>query len=411
MVVMDKRFMVSVLGSAGVLLVAVSTVVAMNLTKKDAEKREMEVQRPLIKVVEAFPEAVSFDVESRGTVQPHTETTLVAEVSGRVVEVSPVLCAGGVFEADELLLRLDDGDYRASLMGAEAEVARCEVKLLQEKALAEQALRDWTALGRDPADAGILVLREPQLKEAEADVQSARATLEHARRNCERTRICAPYRGMVRERTANLGQYVSPGTPVAQVFAIDYAEVRLPFMAEDLRFVRVPEGTDGGSAVGAEVRLRSRFGQAREWHAELVRKEGVVDPQTRVMHVVARVEDPYGGNGKSGALAMGCFVEASISGVSQSGVVVLPRHALRDNRYVLVVDGESRLYSREVDVLRTDSDRVFIREGLSKGDRVCVSPMDVMVEGMYVEVVASQTESSSDGQPADASEGESGNGE
>ena len=411
MIAMDKRFMVSVLGSAGVLLVAVSTVVAMNLTKKDAEKREMEVQRPLIKVVEAFPEAVSFDVESRGTVQPHTETTLVAEVSGRVVEVSPVLCAGGVFDAGELLLRLDDGDYRASLMGAEAEVARCEVKLLQEKALAEQALRDWTALGRDPADAGILVLREPQLKEAEADVQSAQATLEHARRNCERTRICAPYRGMVRERTANLGQYVSPGTPVAQVFAIDYAEVRLPLMAEDLRFVRVPDGTDGGSAVGAEVRLRSRFGQAREWNAELVRKEGVVDPQTRVMHVVARVEDPYGRNGKSGALAMGCFVEASISGVSQSGVVVLPRHALRDNRYVLVVDGESRLYSREVDVLRTDSDRVFIREGLSKGDRVCVSPMDVMVEGMYVEVVASQTESSSDGQPADASEGESGNSE
>ncbi|HOO93724.1 MAG TPA: hypothetical protein PKX94_09655, partial [Opitutales bacterium] len=178
MIAMDKRFMVSVLGSAGVLLVAVSTVVAMNLTKKDAEKREMEVQRPLIKVVEAFPEAVSFDVESRGTVEPHTETTLVAEVSGRVVEVSPVLCAGGVFEAGELLLRLDDGDYRASLMGAEAEVARCEVKLLQEKALAEQALRDWTALGRDPADAGILVLREPQLKEAEADVQSAQATLE-----------------------------------------------------------------------------------------------------------------------------------------------------------------------------------------------------------------------------------------
>lgn len=119
----SNRFVVSVIASAGVLMLAVSTVFAMNMTKKDAEKREMDVQRPLIKVVEVLPESVTFEVKSRGTVQPHTETTLVAEVSGRVVEVSPALCAGGVFEAGDELLRLDDGDYQASLSGAQAELA------------------------------------------------------------------------------------------------------------------------------------------------------------------------------------------------------------------------------------------------------------------------------------------------
>jgi len=406
----SNRFVVSVIASAGVLMLAVSTVFAMNMTKKDAEKREMDVQRPLIKVVEVLPESVTFEVKSRGTVQPHTETTLVAEVSGRVVEVSPALCAGGVFEAGDELLRLDDGDYQASLSGAQAELARCEVKLLQERALAEQALRDWTALGRDPSDAGLLVLREPQLKEAEANVQSARAALEHAQRNCERTRIRAPYRGMVRERTANLGQYVSPGTPVAQVFAIDYAEVRMPLTADDLRFVQVPEEKEGTISGGSDVVLGSRFGDDAGWKAMVVRKEGVVDPRTRVMHVVARVEDPYARNGNAGSseLAMGSFVEALIHGISVPNVVVLPRHALRDNRNVLVVDGESRLYSRAVDVLRTDSDRVYIREGLSKGDLICVSPVVVMVEGMFVEVVYSQAESLAETNPVDSGEGKSG---
>lgn len=215
---------------------------------------------------------------------------------------------------------------------------------------------------------------------------------------------------MVRERTANLGQYVSPGTPVAQVFAIDYAEVRMPLTADDLRFVQVPEEKEGTISGGSDVVLGSRFGDDAGWKAMVVRKEGVVDPRTRVMHVVARVEDPYARNGNAGSseLAMGSFVEALIHGISVPNVVVLPRHALRDNRNVLVVDGESRLYSRAVDVLRTDSDRVYIREGLSKGDLICVSPVDVMVEGMFVEVVYSQAESLAETNPVDSGEGKSG---
>ena len=215
---------------------------------------------------------------------------------------------------------------------------------------------------------------------------------------------------MVRERTANLGQYVSPGTPVAQVFAIDYAEVRMPLTADDLRFVHAPDGAAGVSGVGSDVVLGSRFGDDAGWKAMVVRKEGVVDSRTRVMHVVARVEDPYSRTVNAGCpeLAMGSFVEARIHGISLPDVVVLPRHALRDNRNVLVVDGESRLYSREVDVLRTDSDRVYIREGLSRGDLICVSPVDVMVEGMFVEVVHSQAESLAESNPVDEGEGKSG---
>ena len=185
----------------------------------------------LVSTLVAERESVTFKVESQGSVTPRTETTLVSEVAGQIIEVSPAFVAGGFFRAGDVLLRIDPRNYETQVKVARAEVAKARTQVATENALADYALNDWQRLrefSKDAKAASDLTLRKPQLAAALAELESADAALEKARRDLARTVIRAPYHGMVRSKRADIGQYVSTATAIADTFAIDYAEVRLP---------------------------------------------------------------------------------------------------------------------------------------------------------------------------------------
>jgi multidrug efflux pump subunit AcrA (membrane-fusion protein) len=173
---------------------------------------------------------------------------------------------------------------------------------------------------------------------------------------------------------------------VATIYAVDFAEVRLPVHDEELAFLDLPRATRAiEPGAGATVIVRARFaGAVHEWRGEVVRTEGELDPRTRMVTVVARVKDPYARMNGRPPLAVGLFVEAEILGADFDGVVVLPRSALRGGDRVLIVDSDDRLRFRDVDVLRLSRDEVYIRGGLERGERVCVSPLEGAVDGMSV---------------------------
>jgi multidrug efflux pump subunit AcrA (membrane-fusion protein) len=194
----------------------------------------------------------------------------------------------------------------------------------------------------------------------------------------------------VREERVDVGQFVARGAPLVTLYAVDYAEVRLPVPDRELSYLDLPLAfTDPAGREGPLVELGAEFaGRAHTWQGRIVRTEGEIDPRSRTVNVVARVEDPYGrASAERGVpLAVGLFVEAAIQGREVSDAVVLPRTALRDSQQVIVVDDESRLRFRRVDVLRVQGDEVVIGEGLSTGERVCISPLVAPVEGMSVRV-------------------------
>ena len=119
-----------------------------------------------------------------------------AAVAGRVIEVSPSFVPGGFFEKGELLLRIDPFDYRQASVQATGAVAQADLRLATELAEADVARKEWEELGEGKPTP--LTLREPQVAEAQAALASARAALENAERNLERTAIAAPYAGRVR---------------------------------------------------------------------------------------------------------------------------------------------------------------------------------------------------------------------
>jgi RND family efflux transporter MFP subunit len=250
---------------------------------------------------------------------------------------------------------------------------------------------------------------------AEAQVREARAVLQRAERDLERTELRAPFQGRVREKSVDVGQFVNRGAPIAKLYAVDIAEVRLPLPDRELFFLDLnlgsrhapnsngdPGANDDGSHgdPGVEVLLRADFaGQERTWRGRIVRTEGEIDPRSRMVHVVARVEEPYAADPP---LAVGLFVSAEIFGRNVESAYVLPRIAVQqrpEGDLVFVIDADDRLRFRPVKVLRTQQGEVVIGEGLAPGDRVSVSPMGAAVDGMRVRVVEDPTPASAETTP------------
>jgi RND family efflux transporter MFP subunit len=384
-----------------ILVVAVIAAVAMVALKPDVETRPPEIKPPLVRTVIVRLQDKRLLVTSQGTVSPRTESALVPEVSGRIIWVSPSFVSGGFFEKGEVLLRIDSHDYEQAVIRARAEVANAKLRLAQEEAEVKVAHSEWDDLGR--GEATPLTLREPQLENAKAAVAAAEANLETAERNLERTEIRAPYAGRVRQKNVDVGQFVTVGAPVGDIYAIDYAEIRLPLPDSDLAYLDLPLVYRGERAnqKGPKVALRANFaGETHEWEGRIVRTEGEIDPQSRMVHAVARVANPYG-RGKDPdrpPLAAGLFVEAEIEGYEAKDVVVLPRAALRGESQVLVVDEEYRLRFRDIDLLRVTREEIVVRDGLHEGERVCLSPLEAVTDGMKVRTADDDTKRAEGGQ-------------
>jgi RND family efflux transporter MFP subunit len=352
------------------------------------QEREPEQAALLVDVVRPDVKQGAFTVRAQGTVTPRVETELVAEVSGKIVSMSENFVAGGRFEAGEVLARIDPSDYETALLAAEAELAAARATLADEQARSDAAREDFRRLHGDSREPGDLLLRLPQVARAKASVQAREAAVERARRDLERTRIKLPFDGMVRQRNADLGQYVNTGTNLGVAFSTERAEVRLPLAESDLAFLDLPL-TERAASIDRRVTLSgSVAGQPARWDARLVRTEGVVDSDTRLTYVVAEVSDPYAldEDADRPPLPMGTFVTARIPGRDASGLVVLPTQALHDENRVYLANQNDELEVRTVEVVRTTPEQVYVSGPISGDDRVITTAIPAPVPGLELNV-------------------------
>lgn len=371
------------------LIAGAVTTCSVLVALRDAPEKQGEGPRPRLVATELVtPVDTRVTVTSQGTVTPRTETSLVSEVSGVVTEVSKDFVAGGFFGKGDILLQIDPSDYEADLKRAEAELAAARATLAQEVARAEQAKKDWDSLERS-GQPSPLVLREPYVEEARARVKAAEADVATARRELERTRIKAPYDGLMRQKAVDVGQYVSVGTRLGSAFAVDYAEVRLPLSAEQRALIDMPAPSADGTIDGPPVQLTvTTAGRSQSWQAHIVRSEGVVDPEARVIYLVAQIQDPYRREPVEGRnpapLEIGTFVSAEIQGRRLSNVYPVPRSGLAGDNRLLMVDAESKLRIRPVEVLWGDKKTAYLRAELEPPVRVVTSALEAPVDGMAV---------------------------
>ncbi|MDQ8185038.1 efflux RND transporter periplasmic adaptor subunit [Pelagicoccus sp. SDUM812002] len=371
------------------ILVFFGVIISMILaSKEEPQQRRYAAPSPQVIVRTLEREDFQITLHSQGAVRARTRSSLIPEVRGRIVSVSPNFQEGAFFEEGDVLLEIDDRDYLAELAVAKSALAQAELELQQETARYEQAGRDWERLNPG-VDASELTLREPQIRQSRAAVASAEARIATAELNLERSKVRAPYAGRILTKDVDVGQYVTTGSQLAEIYAVDFAEVRLPLTATQIAYLKLPSiyrGANPSIENGPKVTLISAGGgEAYQWEGRIVRSEGAVDERTRQIFVVAQVENPYGESvpGRP-PLKVGTFVQAEIEGTTLEDVFVVPRSVYRENNYVLVVDQESNLERREVATIWENDENIIVKAGLNDGDLLCLTDVPYALEGWKV---------------------------
>ncbi len=341
-------------------------------------------------------ERSAYDVilQSYGTVQPRTQSMLVAQVGGQIVEINPNVRDGGFFEKGDVLGMIDARDYQANVRIASAALLDARQSLAEAEARTAQAREDWARLGNS-GEAGDLVLRLPQLEAAKARVISAESSLQKSRLELERTNIVAPYAGRVLRKLVDVGQVVSPNSQLAEIYATDNIEIRLPIRNRDLAFIDLPEAyryAEAEAATHVGVEIVSQLGDGAVWQAELVRTEGAIDETARQLHVIATIEDPFGrAIDDRVPLKIGQYVTARLEGKTVADALVIPNNTIYQGTYVYtVVDGI--LQRRNIEIAWQNDGEAVITSGLESGDELVITPLGQVTSGIRVSILGEESE-------------------
>ncbi|MEM8560725.1 MAG: efflux RND transporter periplasmic adaptor subunit [Pseudomonadota bacterium] len=373
-----------------VAVVGIGAAYALLIGKPGPTPRELaDAPPPVVDIVVAAPVTRGLDVQTQGTVSPRRQISLIAQVGGRVESVDPRFAVGEFFATDDELVKLEGVDYRLAIARAESQVAAAQQQLAEEEGRALQAQREWRDLGTEQGNA--LFLRKPQLAAAKAALSAAEADLAAARLDLNRTSLKAPFNGRITEKSVDVGQFVTPGTPIAGLYSTDAVEIRLPLTDRQIALLDLPlhyaDEPDARSGAAAVV-LHTRFaGKLWQWRGQLVRTDANIDVNSRVVYAVVEVADPFSREAGSNRppLAPGLFVNATINGKEFPNITRLPRSALRTDGSVMVVDSEQLAQSRAVNLLSSTTHEIWV-QGLQAGERVIVREPQPTLVGTLVHV-------------------------
>jgi RND family efflux transporter MFP subunit len=382
MMKMLTRFILPVL----IVAAGVAGAVGLKYASTRAKRQPTTARAPAVEVVRVEMGERPVWVDATGVVTAARRVQVFPEVGGRIVAISDRLVPGGRFNKGEVLARLDKRDYELLIGQERSRVRQAELELQLESGRGDIAAREWKLLGKNPEEQGpALALRTPQLETARENVQAAKSGLKRAELSKQRTVLTAPFNAVVLEKRVDLGQLVGPNTAVATLVGTDQLWVTASVPMEKLTVIDIPGlGGETGSAATVTHRLATGIDVKRE--GRVLRLQGELDSLNRTARLLLVVDDPYSGDEGELPLLPGAYVEVQIRGRAMSGVVALPRAALFENDEVWVVDDESRLRRREIEIAWRSREHVLIKSGVETGERVVTSPLSLPIDGMTVSV-------------------------
>ena len=364
-------------------IISFGIIICSLLIKCSPEVKPEEVKKviPLVEFEIIEPTSKNIEILSQGSIIPRTESQLYPEIRGEVVYVSPKLDEGSSFKKGDVLLRIDSRDYELDIKAAEASLDDAQTAFSIALAESNFEKEQWEL--SNSGVASDLRLKIPQLKKAESTVAAAEANLEKLKRNLEKTSIKAPYDGLVRKKNVDRGTVIGPGYLIANIYAIDYVEVKLPVPDQDLAFLDIPlDGSQISNNEQPQVILTGSLGGKQiVWEGNIVRMEAEIDPKSRMAILVARVSEPYKYNIP---LRVGQFIEAEITGKIFDNLYVINRELIKNNQVLTINKSDSSIVYKQVHVLRFVDDMAYIDSGLDGETLLCMTNLDVMYDGMKI---------------------------
>ena len=345
-----------------------------------------EAPAPDVIVEILTPKDFQVQISSNGTTTPLIQTVLTAEVGGEVIYRSKKFSEGSSVIEGEILAKIDDTDLQLQYKNALLQLANAEVQHSLQLAEAEVAKEAWEKIGDGAASD--LTLKKPQLKQAEALLVVAKAQVSSAEKKLNKTEIVAPYAGRIQSVNIDLGTTIIPGQPVGALYTSSEVEVTLAVKDNDLQFLSIPmDGRKLDPSEQALVEIKSFYkGKKLTWIGRLERVDGVIDPVTRMINLIAVFKNDFIETDKPN-LPIGLFVEAQIDGIILKDIFSIPVNAISENNEVYIVNNDNELVSRQLSILKKYSDFVIVKDGLKAGERIVISKLSTASNGIKVNPV------------------------
>lgn len=371
-----------------IIVLGVLATVILVVSRKSPERVEVQTPAPLVDVQSLSVRDINMVISGYGTVSAKVEVEITPQVSGNVVLVNPQFRAGGFIPAGKTILKIDPRDYELAVQQAQAAVAEALVTVDTEKAEAAVARKEWDQLNPGVEPTSPLVLREPQIRRAEALLASARAKLATARLNLERTIVAMPIDICVLNKQIDLGQYAAAGRAVGNAYGVEAVEIEVPLENDELEWFSVPDGPVSANGSGAgrttDAKVTATFaGIEHNWTGYVKRTAGQVDPTSRLISVIVEVPHPYDTDGNRPPLLPGMFVKVEIQGRTLKEAAAIPRYAVHEGSRVWLVE-DGRLHIDDLKIARADEEFVYVVNGLNNGAKYVTSSLDVVTDGMKV---------------------------
>ena len=381
-----------VVGSVGVATLLVSLA-------PEPETHEPPSQVPYADTALVVAGSGPIPVHGAGTVRPGTEVDIAPQVGGRVVWVDPGFASGRPVESGQTLFRIEEADYEYRVREAQAALAARQVALLEAREDATLARAEFERYAERnptsaPSDPSPLTLREPQLKAAEAAVAREEATLAQAKLALSRTRVAAPFDGVVRDESVDVGQLVTAGHPVGRLFASDAVEVVVPLSDADAALIPGLWNTDSDRERVA-ARVYAEYGEATwAWPGYVDRADASLDAETRTIDVIVRVPEPFAaGVAESGRqidasppLLVGKFVEVAIEGLVPASYFRTSRAALQAGDEIWTVRDDGTVQVVPVRILQRVDDEIYVTGDLEDGRPAITGGIRFATQGMAVRI-------------------------
>lgn len=374
--------------------ITIALMIAIFKNPPTSERTKVsKVAQITVETTTLTPQNYQVIVQSFGTVKPRTQSVLFAQVSGQINRVSKQFRAGGFFEKGDILIQLDDRDYLAEVKIAEAGLMSAKQELQEEAARGKQAQADWKRLGNGQTP-NALVLRQPQFEAAKAQVLSAEALLDKVKLSLERTKIVAPYAGRVLKKNVDIGQVISSNTQLADIFAVDYVEIRLPIKNKDLPLMQLPEEyhntetqlENNAKPMASNVVISSDLVGEQKWQGKVVRTESAIDETSQQLYVVAQIIRPYDREYNQGAqIKIGQYVTANITGREIKSALVIPSSAIYQGSYVYIVQ-DGLLMRKEIKLGWQNGTESIVIKGLNSGDELVLTSLGQVSSGTPVAI-------------------------
>jgi RND family efflux transporter MFP subunit len=338
---------------------------------------------PLANIETVALEPFALDVSVTGTIEALHTGEITAEVSGKLIELSPAFIVGGIVKRGQVLGRIEADEFQSAIIQAESQLNNAQSTLTQERAQAKVAQAELKRTGRS-VSANPLAARLPQVASAEAAVKAAAASLKLAKDKIHKTVITAPFSGEITATGVTLGQFVGTGSSLGKLLSDGEKRIKVSLSEDQITVLRAISSINNQPLLAKISLLNSNSQNVTLGRMQSLSNSIESDSQLYQGYVVAD-------NGADMAsLKIGEIVSVELFPEQQRPVLSLPVSAVaQDNKIRILEGGNQRtIASKTIQPAWWGEQRVIISSGLSVGDVVVVTPMSSnTVDGSKVRVV------------------------